>query len=249
MARRQLQLAWPPLTTNLKVTMGALFALWVVQIQLTGPDGTFTRLYLGLSAHNIMEGRVWTILSHAFFHGGFMHLLFNGFALWLFGGEVDRRWSLARFWRFTLLCALGGGLAVLATQFSAWGVYSWLGYGQLAIQRMLVTPTIGFSGAIMGLVAAYCWQHWDRQMYFFFFRVTGKTLLPLFVGLDVLMIAAGQPISISGHLGGMLTGLLLVSGYWRPRKLKLAVRRWKRWGTSNNHSRTPDRRNDGRYFN
>lgn len=249
MAQRQLRLAWPPLTTNLKVVMGLLFILWVVQVQLTGPDGTFPRRYLGLSAMNMMEGRVWTLVSHAFFHGDFMHLLFNGLALWLFGGEVDRRWSTTRFWRFTLLCLLGGGLTVLASQFATWGIYAWLGYDQITIARMLMTPTIGYSGAIMGLVAAYCWYNWDRQLYFFVFKLTGKSLLPLFVVFDLLMVASGRPVSISGHLGGMITGLLLISEYWKPRKLKLAIRRWKRWGFGGADSPSPDRRNDGRYFN
>ncbi len=250
MAQRQLRLAWPPLTTNLKVVMGLLFILWVVQIQLTGPDGTFPRKYLGLSAMNMMEGRVWTLVSHAFFHGNFMHLLFKGLALWLFGGEVDRRWSTTRFWRFTLLCLLGGGLTVLASQFATWGIYAWLGYDQITIARMLMTPTIGYSGAIMGLVAAYCWYNWNRSMHFFFMRMTGKGLLLFFIGIDLFrVLVANQPISISGHLGGLATGLLLASEYWRPWKLERAYRRFKQTRQFDQPERTPREKADERWMN
>lgn len=245
----QRRLAWPPLTSNLKITLGVLAVFWLAALQIVG-SGTegfvhdlagltgeqFLYEYMLVSRETVLgEWRVWTILTYALWHTDFSHLLFNGLALWMFGGELDRRWDDAWFWGFCVLCAVGGGLAVVLVQ---------LLFGTS-------TPTLGYSGAIMGLVAAYCWYNWDSHLYVFFFRVKGKWLLGLFVLFDFfLVVGAQQPISISGHLGGMVTGLLLVTGYWRPRRLKRAVKRWKRKLGSGGPSRSPDRKtSNGHWIN
>lgn len=234
----QRRVAWPPFTTNLKITLGVLGVFWLAALQIAGPgsDGTqFLYDYMFVSRETVLEqGRVWTLLSYAVWHMDFSHLLFNGVALWMFGGELDRRWDPGWFWGFCALCALGGGVTIVVVQ------------GLLGAS----TPTLGYSAAIMGLVAAFCWHNWNRAMYFFFVRLRGKWLLGLFVLLDILLVVgAQQPISISGHLGGMATGLLLVSGYWRPRRLRRAVERAAGDGASG-PSRTPDRKtSSGKWVN
>lgn len=205
----QTRTAWPPFTKNLQITVVALIILWVVGVEFTG----FVDEYMLVSRDAVVgRGHVWTLLTYSLFHFDFSHLLFNGLALWMFGGELDRRWGDKWFWAFCALCALGGGLAIVGAQLIFGSNY----------------PTLGYSGAVMGLVAAYCWHNWNRPLYFFFVKMSGKWLLLLFVGLDLFMVlGAQQPISISGHIGGMVTGLLLVTGYWRPSEAKKAYRRWK----------------------
>lgn len=227
----QTRVAWPPFTRNIKITLAGLAILWLVAFEATA----FVRNYMVVSVDAIARGQIWTLFTHALWHMDFFHLLFNGFALWMFGGEVDRRWDDAWFWGFCAICAVGGGIAVVLSQAIFGGSAS----------------TLGYSGAVMGLVAAYCWHNWDRPLYFFFLRLRGKWLLPFFVLVDLFMIFGVQePISMSGHLGGMATGLLLVSGYWRPRRLKLAIKRWKAGRSSGGSSRSPDRKtNDGRWLN
>ncbi len=217
----QTRLAWPPVTRNIKFTLLGLLALWVAGVQWT----SFVERYMLVSRRAVfVDGHVWTIFTYALWHLDFSHLLFNGFALWMFGGQLDRRWSSKWFWGFCLLCALGGGVAIVVTQ----------------LVFATNFPTLGYSGAVMGLAAGFCWHNWDRPLYFFFARMSGKWLLLLFVGIDLFMVlGARQPISISGHLGGMITGLLLVSGYWRPSRLKRAVERWKQKRQFQKHSRTP----------
>ena len=219
----QYRMAWPPLTRNIKLTLGALFVLWIGTVQFT----EFVFNYMLVSRDAVFErGQVWTLLSYAIVHRDFPHLLFNGLVLWMFGGEVDRRWGDKWFWGFCALCALGGGVAVVLAQliFAA------------------SVPTIGYSGAIMGLAAAYSWYHWDRPLRLFgVIKITGKWLLVIFVAIDFLMVVgARQPISVAAHLGGMLTGLALVTGYWRPTKLKRAIKRWRARRDSSKHIRPPD---------
>jgi len=215
------RLAWPPLTRNLKITLGVLVALWVMAVQWTD----FVHRYMLVSRVAVFEqGYGWTILTYALWHLDPGHLLFNGIALWMFGGRVDRGWSDGWFWAFCLLCALGGGIAILLSQ---------LIFGTNF-------PTLGYSGVVMGLAAAFCWHNWNRALFFLFARLKGKWLLLLFVAVDLFMVlGAREPISISGHLGGMATGLLLVSGYWRPKRLKRRIERWKQQRKFNGTSRRP----------
>lgn len=218
----QRRLAWPPLTNNLKITLGVLAVLWIGAVEFTA----LVHEYMLVSRVAVFEqGYVWTLLSYSIFHLDFPHLLFNGVALWMFGGQVDRGWSSGWFWGFCALCALGGGLAIVGSQ---------LIFGTNF-------PTLGYSAVVMGLAAAFCWHNWERQLFFFFARMKGKWLLLLFVGVDLFMVlGAREPISISGHLGGMATGLLLVSGYWRPKRLKRRIKRWKQRRKFKQNARKPE---------
>lgn len=223
----QYRMAWPPFTRNIKIALVAMVVLWIVRVQFTG----FVDEYLIISQRALYEQSfpyVWTIFTHALFHADFPHMMFNGLVLWMFGGDVDQRWDDTWFWGFCAICAVGGGLAV--------ALFHYLFGGQ----------TLGFSGAIMGIVAAYSWGHWNRPLRLFgVVEIKGKWLLPIFVAADLLMVVgAGRPISIAGHLGGMITGLLLVTGYWRPGKLKIA---WKRWKAKRDTAKDVRRPNDRRW--
>ncbi len=210
MARTRMQ--WPPLTLNFKILAGLLFALWLATLP-DSPLHPIMRDHLMLSADAVVgQGQVWALFSYAFFHADFMHLAFNLGVLWLFGGRIDATWSNARWWRFNILCLLGGALAVVISQ--------------TILQSS--QPTLGYSAAVTGVVAAFAVYHWERTVYLFFFPVKGKWILPIIIAIDLLRVLAGTPISVAGHLGGMITGLLLVTGWWRPSKLKHAYRRRKR---------------------
>ena len=233
---RQMRLAWPPVTRNIKITLAVLALFWIGMVQFDA----FVYDYMLVSREAVFERYyAWTLLTYALWHGTFSHLLFNGVALWMFGSEVDQRWSDTKFWTVSLLSALGGGLAVAGTQQILF-----------ALGVPINHPTLGYSGAVMGLVGAYCWYNWNRSMYFFFMRMTGKGLLVLFVGFDLFMVlVANQPISISGHLGGLATGLLLASEYWRPWKLERAYRRFQQTSKFDQPERTPREKADERWMN
>ncbi|MFP4600446.1 MAG: rhomboid family intramembrane serine protease [Persicimonas sp.] len=230
----QYQMAWPPFTKNIKITILGLVALFLLTV-FAVPVNEFAAEYMWLSKDHIFEqGYVWTLLSYALFHADFNHMLFNGLALWIFGGYLDQRWSTKTFWTVSLSSALGGGVAVVLSQLVFGGS----------------VPTLGYSGAVMGLVGAYCWYHWDRRLNFFFVPMTGKTLLLFFVVLDIFfVVVAREPISIAGHLGGMATGLLLVTDFWRPRRIKQWWRRRSMKKKFRDASREVDRKRNGKWIN
>ncbi|MFB6263043.1 MAG: rhomboid family intramembrane serine protease [Bradymonadaceae bacterium] len=222
MRRRSTGLGLPPFSENVQIGVLALAVFWLAAIQFDD----FVREYLIVSGDQVFENLyVWTIVTYAFWHWTFQHLLFNGIALWMFGGFLDRRWSTRKFWRFSLICAAGGGVTI--------ALWQWLTGTSI--------PTLGYSGAVMGLVAAFAWYNWDRTIQFFFFPMTGKMLLIFFIVIDFArVIGAHEPISISGHIGGMVTGLLLVSGLWRPRKIKRKIEQYRRRRKFQNETRPPD---------
>jgi len=230
----QYQIAWPPFTRNVKITLIGLTLIFVLTVLSMGAFN-FSSQYLIVSGPQVFErGRIWTLLTYAFFHHDIGHLLFNALALWIFAGELDQRWSSGRFWTVSLLSALGGGIFVALGQLL-------LGGG---------APTLGYSGAVMGLIAAFCWYNWDRRLNFFFFPMTGRTFLMVIVGIDVLrVVVGGQPISIAAHLGGLLTGLLLVGDFWQPKVLK---RKWQRRSMKKKFrdaTREVDRKRNGTWIN
>lgn len=208
----QYRMYWPPVTRNFKIIAGVLFTLWIASVMYV-PLRVFSAENLLISRDAIMnKGQVWTLITYAFFHANFMHLFFNLLVLWMFGGELDDAWKSSRWWKFLALCTLGGGIVILLSQ--------------LIFQTN--HPTLGASAAVMGVVAAYAWNHWNHKLNFMFFPMTGKTMLLVFIGIDVVMVVfGGEAISIAGHLGGMATGLLLVTGYWKPKRLKAMIQRRK----------------------
>ncbi|TLY77941.1 MAG: rhomboid family intramembrane serine protease [Gammaproteobacteria bacterium] len=169
--------------------MAGLFALWPPHSGLFEP---------------------WQLITYAFLHaqwahGGWAHLFFNMFALFMFGSALERRWGARRFVIYYLLCALAAALTQLAVQGSAGSA----------------EPVIGASGGVFGVLLAFAW-YFPRQKLIVvpipipvpaWLLVTGYALLELLFG-----VTGAQPgVAHFAHLGGMLGGALCIL-YWRSRR-------------------------------
>ncbi len=146
----------------------------------------------------------WQPLTYMFLHGGFMHIFFNLFTLWMFGGELENLWGGRRFLRYYLLSGIGAGFFILAMNYYS---VSALGFAP---------QTIGASGAIYALLMAYgfTWPNREVLLYFLFpikvkYIVLGLGLMEFFGSLSMASGRAGN-ISHIGHLGGLLCGYLLL---------------------------------------
>ena len=113
----------------------------------------------GLSHEGLVfQFRVWQVFTYMFLHAGWMHVIFNLLALWMFAGELELLWGSRFFLRFYLLCGTGAGLFIAAMNGIAFQEY-----GQSPV-------TIGASGAIYGILLAYgmTWPNREVLLYFLF---------------------------------------------------------------------------------
>ncbi|HEX2682360.1 MAG TPA: rhomboid family intramembrane serine protease [Ferruginibacter sp.] len=163
--------------------------------------------------------RPYQIVTHMFMHGGFFHLLFNMFALWMFGTNVERVWGPKRFLTFYLICGLGSAFAQMgAYVFDFWKIDQL----QLSVEDMAQyqeilrrSATVGASGAIMGVLAAFGYLFPNTQMIILpipvpikaKWAILGIIALDVFGGISKI---PGDNIAHFAHLGGALIGLLIV---------------------------------------
>lgn len=205
----------PPLTPVTRALLVAMVLGFLLQ-QWQGERvlAWFALWPLGLDQAILLDGapfrlgfRAWQIITYAFLHGGFMHLLFNGIALWSFGGAVEHRLGARRFLGFFVLCVVGSAVAQLLT-------LSMVGGGEPR------TPTVGASGGIYGVLLAFAMFFPRARMMLVFppIPMPAWLLVLLFIAAD-LVLGFGRihtGIAHFAHLGGALTGVLLVLLWRRP---------------------------------
>ncbi|HUB59390.1 MAG TPA: rhomboid family intramembrane serine protease [Puia sp.] len=170
--------------------------------------------------------RYYQLLTYLFIHASWEHVLYNMFALWMFGSILENYWGPKRFLTFYIICGLGAAIAHLAVLYPEMASYM-DDFRSLPIEhqqelvndpRFIVNePTVGASGAIFGCLAAMGYLFPNSLIYLYFFVpikvkwfVLGYAALELFSGVRA---TAGDNVAHWAHLGGGLVGLLLVI-YW-----------------------------------
>lgn len=141
----------------------------------------------------------WQLVTYLFMHGGFWHLFFNMFALWMFGMELEHTWGSRKFLSFYLLCGVAAGIANL--------VVSPL-VGQAA-------PTVGASGAVFGVLLAFGMMFPDRPIYLYFLLpIRAKYFIAAYIGLELFFGVTNTTDGIAhfAHLGGAAAGFLFILG-------------------------------------
>jgi len=171
--------------------------------------------------------RPYQVVTYMFMHGGFFHLLFNMFALWMFGTNVERVWGPKRFLIFYLICGLGSAFAQMGSYaFDFWDIdHAEIGvdlYNQYQT-AMQLGCTVGASGAIMGVLAAFGYLFPNTQLIIFpipipikaKWAIMGIIALDVFGGISRI---PGDHIAHFAHIGGALIGLLIVWTWNRTNK-------------------------------
>ncbi len=163
--------------------------------------------------------RPYQIVTHMFMHGGFFHLLFNMFALWMFGSNVERVWGPKRFLIFYLICGLGSAFAQMGSYaFDFWKIDQLQLSAEEVIQYQTILSrafTVGASGAIMGVLAGFGYLFPNTQLIIFpipipikaKWAIMGIIALDVFGGISRI---PGDHIAHFAHIGGALIGLLIV---------------------------------------
>ncbi len=169
--------------------------------------------------------RWWQIITHMFMHGGFWHIFFNMYTLFIFGCVVERIIGTKKFLLFYFICGLGAVALHLGVQYLQMQSYmegATLGNATALqhITEIKMTPTVGASGAIYGVLMGYAMLFPESRMTLLFPPVTlsAKWMVVAFAAIELLTGVTGWASGIAhfAHLGGMLIGWLMIL-WWRKR--------------------------------
>ena len=193
--------------------------VWLAQITV-GKDLISIEDLFALHHFSSPYYHFWQFITYMFLHSSesFFHILFNMFALWMFGSILENLWGPARFLAFYIVCGLGAGITqALALTYDISQYNTAYELGQISVDQlyMLVNvPTLGASGAVMGIFAAFAYTFPNSQMIILPipFPIKAKWAL---LGLAVLDILGGVSSESTGiahfaHLGGAAVGIIIV---------------------------------------
>ena len=144
----------------------------------------------------------WQVFTYAFLHGGLPHLLFNMFALYMFGADMERVWGGKRYLTYYVVCLLSAALAQLVVS-GATGAYY---------------PTLGASGAVFGLLLAFARYFPHRQIMLLIppIPLPARIFVVAYGALELVLGVTGTQAGVAhfAHLGGLAGGYLLMR-YWK----------------------------------
>lgn len=230
----------PPVVKNLIAINIILWLASVVSPGLLHRFGVNTELsdILGMHYWASSKFNAAQLITYMFMHAGFEHILFNMFALYMFGGILERLWGPKRFLFYYLVTGIGA--AIVQQLFWTVEFHSALTAINHAISTDLVNAqslieqkrqfldspyfiTIGASGAVFGLLLAFGWIFPNQELYVMFIPIPIKAkyfvffygIVELFMGVAQF---SGDSIAHFAHLGGMLFGAILII-IWKKKRL------------------------------
>lgn len=167
----------------------------------------------------------WQPVTHMFMHGGIWHLFFNMYTLFIFGSVLERVWGTRKFLIFYFVTGLGA--AAIHTGVEWIQMQSWLTQAaegsyaaQASIHALKMTPTVGASGAIYGVLMGYAMLYPDSVLTLIFppISLKAKWFVLIFAAIELLtgLTGTGGGIAHFAHLGGLIFGFLLI-WYWKKK--------------------------------
>jgi len=151
----------------------------------------------------IVGNAIYPLFASMFLHGGWLHLIWNMWFLWIFGDNVEDRLGHGRFLLFYILC---GVIAALA---------------HVILHPTSKVPLVGASGAISGVLGAYLISYPFARIYtlvFIFFMEIPAAVFLVFWFVFQFMSGASELGSVGeqagvaywAHIGGFVAGVILV---------------------------------------
>src|SRR5579884_3321355 len=156
---------------------------------LNNPGGSLYVHWL-LYGPFVVHGGWYRLVTAMFLHGFLLHILFNMVALWFIGTPVEQYLGHTRFVGLYFVSGLAGSAG--------------------ALLQAPLTPTVGASGAIFGILGAMMIIEWQVTG-----RLAGQAMTWIVINLIISFSFSG--ISWGGHIGGLIGGILVMLGYahWR----------------------------------
>lgn len=229
----------PPITKNLLIINVLMFFGTIVADSYGIDLARYLGLHFVLSDHfNLAQ-----LFTYMFMHGGFTHLFFNMFALWMFGRILEQVWGPKRFLTYYIVCGVGAGVIqelVVGIQYylatsgmpaeavdivlreGANALMQGKNFvnGEMASLNFIVNGlTVGASGAIYGILLGFGLLFPNEKMFVFPlpFPIPAKYFVIGYAVIELLLGIANNPtdnVAHFAHLGGMIFGYILIM-YWR----------------------------------
>lgn len=205
-----IQIGVPALTPMVKILILTHAGIWFLQVLLTMATGRYPdplTEFLGNRPSAVFSGWIWQPFTYMFLHSGrdLFHLLFNMLFVWMFGGDLERAWGGKAFLRYYLVCGFGAGwVAAIA--------------GILSGGPGASIPTIGASGAVYGLLAAFGILFAERTVLFMMiFPMKARTMALLLFGMALFysLTDSNPGVSDVSHVAGAVVGFLFLKRAWR----------------------------------
>lgn len=242
----------PPVVLNLLILN---ILMWAFMALSPVADRVLTK-YLALYYFTSPTFHPWQLITYMFLHGGFGHLFFNMFALFIFGRTIERTMGSARFLFYYLTCGVCAALVqmgvfafmihnleqvignpdlcrdlIAANGYIDYSIYpeSLVNayYPELVkLYQFVNTPLVGASGAIYGVLLAFGFLFPNVPVYLFFIPIPIKAKW-LIIGYFVLELAYGVGGSADGVAHFAHLGGMIF-GF-------LMLLYWKKKGVFNNH--------------
>ena len=215
----------PTVTKNLLVINVVVFLATYV-LENMGVD---LNDLLGLHFILAPDFHFYQLFTYMFAHGGWSHIFFNMFALWMFGCIVERTWGPRKFLFYYIVCGIGAGLFQELAQFGQFYLLADENLNGFSLsQTMLVAnanasylnlwTTVGASGAIYGILLAFGLLYPEERMFIFPLPVPikAKWFVVGYAAIELFMAFStrGDGVAHLAHLGGMVFGFFLIR-YWR----------------------------------
>ena len=199
----------PSLFTNaIKLLVSVNFGIFLLQ-SLSKSEMIFFQLF-GLVPKLIWsEFMIWQPVTYLFFHGGIWHVLINMFVLWMFGSELERLWGKLRFLKYYFITGIGSGIITALLNLSS------------------ITPVVGASGAVFGVLMAYGITYPNRTIYLYGIIPIRSMLFVIAVGFIAFVSSFDGTSRISHitHLSGMVIGYLILKRRWQFNDIWFSIRK------------------------
>lgn len=148
----------------------------------------------------------WQLVTYMFMHGGFGHLFFNMYTLFIFGSVLENVWGTKKFLTFYFVTGIGAALVNIGVQYLT---------GSFAL-------TVGASGAIYGILMGYAMLYPDSMLTLILPPVSmkAKWFVLIFAGIELLLGISNNPadnVAHFAHLGGLVFAFLLLM-FWKKRR-------------------------------
>jgi len=228
--------AIPPVVKNL-IIINVIMLLATYILQMRGIE--LTKI-LGLHYFSSPDFKPYQLVTHMFMHGGLMHLVFNMFALWMFGRVLENVWGPKRFFIYYFATGLGAAVfytfvnfiefQYIASRMSPENVQMVMSngaellsngqnYTELAgkLNMLLNVPTVGASGAVFGILLGFGMLFPNTELMLLFppIPIKAKYFVLGYGAIELFSGIANTSDNIAhfAHLGGMIFGFILIK-YW-----------------------------------